>query len=504
MDTTPFWKEKELPPRFPALARDLDVEVLVIGGGITGVSTAHLLAKGGHKVALVECYRLGVGDTGHTTAHLTYMTDTRLSELIHICGAEDAEIAWKAGHAAMDHIREVAGGLEEDVSLTEVPGYLVVAKDGDMDKETSLLRKEEEQAILMGFHVEFLNSVPPTGRPGLRFEDQLKFHPLHYLHAIVREAVKSGATIHEETKVTEFLEDGRSVIANGQRITFQKVVIATHVPLQGSASTTGAAMFQTKLASYSTYAIAAEYPTGTLPEMIWSDTADPFNYLRVDRLDGRDLVILGGEDHKTGQRIRGVERFAALEKRLVDYLGQGKVINRWSGQVVEPVDGMPYIGQTSDEQFIATGFSGNGLTFGVASALMANHWVEGRDHPWIEAFSPSRRKIAATWDYLNENRDYPYRMVKDRQGVPHTDPSVLRAGQGCVVKAHGDLVAACRDSEGSLHQLSAVCPHLGCVVAWNEAEQTWDCPCHGSRFLADGKVIAGPAEENLQPIEHHE
>jgi Rieske Fe-S protein len=260
-----------------------------------------------------------------------------------------------------------------------------------------------------------------------------------------------------------------------------------------------ATLFQTKLASYSTYAVAATAPARTLPEMIWSDTAEPFNYLRVDRTEEGDVIILGGEDHKTGQVVETADCFERLEQRLAKIAPDAVISHRWSGQVVETVDGLPYIGENADGQFIATGFSGNGMTFGVVAAMMARDYLTGRKNGWEETFNPSRVELAAGATYVCENVDFPVHLVKDRLGIKDGEPGELKAGEGCVVKIDGETVAICRDEDGTMHRLRAVCPHLGCIVAWNESERTWDCPCHGSRFCADGSLIAGPAEEGLEP-----
>jgi Rieske Fe-S protein len=347
--------------------------------------------------------------------------------------------------------------------------------------------------------VIYLDNVPPTGKPGILFRSQMKFHPLKYLTAVARDAVKQGALIFEETDVTEFGESPSHVIANGHRINYQNVVIATHVPLQGNRGTMRATLFQTKLASYSTYAVAATAPARTLPEMIWSDTADPFNYLRVDRTEEGDVIILGGEDHKTGQLVETADCFERLEQRLAKIAPDAVISHRWSGQVVETVDGLPYIGENADGQFIATGFSGNGMTFGVVAAMMARDYLTGRKNGWEETFNPSRVELAAGATYVCENVDFPVHLVKDRLGIKDGEPGELKAGEGCVVKIDGETIAICRDEDGTMHRLRAVCPHLGCIVAWNESERTWDCPCHGSRFCADGSLIAGPAEEGLEP-----
>lgn len=501
MNTHPFWTEASPAHQaYPALEADIDTEVVVVGGGITGVSTAHLLARAGLRVVLLERDLIGCGDTAHTTAHLTYMTDMRLSKLVRTAGEERALISWMAGFRAMEKIRSTAAALIEDVELVEVPGYLVAAESADMAAEVPLLKKECEMMQGMGFEVLYLDEIPPTGRPGLRFERQMKFHPLKYLRALTRECRKLGVRIHENTGVGEFGESPRQLMANGHRVNYEHVIIATHVPLQGNRGTLGAALFQTKLASYSTYALAARAPSGSLPEMIWSDTAEPFHYLRVDRTEDGNVIVLGGEDHKTGQMEDTGDCFSRLEEVLSRLVPEARVSHRWSGQVVETVDGLPYIGPDKEGQFVATGFAGNGMTFGVAAAIMARDHITGQHNGWEETFAPSRVKIAATTAYIRENSDFPYRMISDRMGIEKGNVDDLKIGEGCVREINGDPVAVCRDDQGAVHSLCAVCPHLGCIVAWNESELTWDCPCHGSRFEADGKLIAGPAEKDLQPV----
>lgn len=500
MNTEPFWKEASPRVSYPALDHDLHVEVLVVGGGITGVSTAHLLASAGVKVALVERYQLAHGDTGHTTAHLTYATDTRLSEIVHTCGKENSFMAWDAGLKAMQHIRTVAAGLDQDVGLVEVPGYLVAAWDLDLDKERTRLFEEAEMAATWGFDVEFMEKVAPTALPGIRFAKQLKFHPLLYLHAVAAQANQLGAQIFENTEISEFGGHPHHAMANEHRIDFDQVVIATHMPMQGNRSTAAATLFQTKLAAYSTYAIAAKIPPRILQQMIWSDTAEPFNYIRVQRSTDHDIIILGGADHKTGQEVSTAKHYHDLEHTLRRIITDFEITHRWSGQVIETVDGLPYIGEACDGNFIATGFSGNGMTFGTVAAIMARDHILGAENSWKAAFDPGRREIAALPTYMKENSDYPYHLLKDRFKKTKEESAELQPGEGRIIKINGHHIAHYRDSTGVHHQISAVCPHMGCIVSWNDSESTWDCPCHGSRFAADGSVLAGPAEESLEPL----
>jgi glycine/D-amino acid oxidase-like deaminating enzyme/nitrite reductase/ring-hydroxylating ferredoxin subunit len=497
MDTRPLWFDADIPS-FPGLSGDLVVDTLIIGGGITGVTTAHLLAAAGVKVALVERESLAVRDTGHTTAHLTYMTDTRLSHLAATNSPAAARIAWEAGAAAMGFIRRTVESLAIDCAFSIIPGYLAADRGSLLEHESSILQQEAELARKLGFEVTYLEQDPVYSLPGIRFPGQMKFQPRSYLAAVLSEAVHKGALVHEDTEVTSF-RDGH-VIANGHRISYNHVIIATHVPMQGESGTLGAALFQTKLALYSTYAIAAKSPHGRLEEMIWSDTADPFNYLRIDHHEDGDIAILGGEDHKTGNCDDTTDCFDRLNERIMEIIPDALVTHRWSGQVVETMDGLPFIGQTRERQFIATGFSGNGMTFGTVAAMMARDAVLGIENPWTDTFTPSRKSISTLGEFLSENADYPARLVADRFRVPEERVTSLIACRGKVIELDNGPVAAYRDEEGTVHLHTAICPHLGCIVAWNRAEKTWDCPCHGSRFRATGEVIAGPAEQNLKPV----
>jgi glycine/D-amino acid oxidase-like deaminating enzyme/nitrite reductase/ring-hydroxylating ferredoxin subunit len=498
--SAPYWLDPPAKASFPALAENIETEVLVIGGGITGVTTAWLLAREGRQVTLVERETIGARDSGHTTAHLTYMTDTRLSELIATFSRKQAQLAWQAGQEAMKLIRDTIESLSIDCDFAVVPGYLAAAEEADQSLEGVSLRHEADLVRELGFNVEMDGVNPITASTAIVFPDQMRFHPLKYLRALAHDAAKRGARIFENTEVNGFEDDPQRVTAAGHDIRYQRVVIATHVPLQGSANTLGAALFQSKLALYSTYAIAARIPAASVKELIWSDTADPFHYLRIEQHGDSGLAIFGGEDHKTGKEADTAACFTRLEERLACWLPEAVVTHRWSGQVVETVDGLPFIGEAAENQFIATGFSGNGYTFGTAAAIMARDWASGTVHPWSAVFDPGRKSAPAIKEYLKENADYPVHMVRDRLKTPEGNPSLLEPGEGRVMEFDGDRIAAYRDPEGEVHVCSAICPHLGCIVAWNPAEQTWDCPCHGSRFTATGKVIAGPAESDLKQL----
>jgi Rieske Fe-S protein len=240
-----------------------------------------------------------------------------------------------------------------------------------------------------------------------------------------------------------------------------------------------------------------------LPEALFWDTGTPYHYLRVDHRRGFDYAIFGGQDHKTGQETDTEAAYDRLQRELLKLLPKATPDRRWSGQVVETNDGLPFIGETAEGQFIATGFAGNGMTFGTLSAMMATDAVLGRKNPWAELFAPQRKKLlGGTWNYLKENKDYPYYLLRNWiGGAEGKSIKALKRNHGKILNLDGRKVAAYRDEHGHVTLCSPVCTHLKCIVAWNEAEQTWDCPCHGSRFKPTGEVMSGPAERDLEKID---
>jgi nitrite reductase/ring-hydroxylating ferredoxin subunit len=237
-----------------------------------------------------------------------------------------------------------------------------------------------------------------------------------------------------------------------------------------------------------------------LPEALFWDTSDPYNYLRIDARAGHDYVIFGGEDCKTGQENDPQAVFAKLERRLHAFLPGAEVQHRWLGQVVETNDGLPFIGESAGQQFIATGFCGNGFTLGTLSAVMCRDKYLDRKNPWFDLFAVNRRKFhGGTWRYVIENLDYPYYMLRDRlKGAEGHSADDLKVGEGKILKLNGKKTAAYRSEDGRVHLLSPICTHLKCLIHWNAADKTWDCPCHGSRFKPTGEVLSGPAEEPLE------
>ena len=503
LDTTPFWATSASSPAFSPLDHDEHTDVVVVGAGITGLTAAYLLTTAGKRVIVLERGRCGEIDTGHTTAHLTMVTDTRLSELVQRFGHDHAQAVWDAGLAAIHQIEETVQARRIDCHFARVDGYLHAPIAGGGADEVAQFRAEAQLARELGFDVDALDRVPFVDRPGLRVEAQARFHPRRYLAGLAHAIEAAGGHIYEQSSVDEFIGEPLGAKVNGYAITADDVVIATHNPLAGLSSLPIATLFQTKLALYTSYVVAGRVTPGTVPDALWWDTADPYRYLRVEPAVGFDLVVLGGEDHKTGQADDTRACYARLEAALRALVPDASIDYRWSGQVIETPDGLPYIGKMGEHHYAATGFAGNGMTFGALGGMMCADAILGQRNPWTDLFAPDRKALGRSlWEYVRENADYPYYLVRDRfAGVEGRELRAVPRGEGRIIEHRGQTVAAYRDEEGVLSVRSATCTHMGCLVGWNEAERTWDCPCHGSRFTPAGRVISGPAESPLPPVE---
>jgi glycine/D-amino acid oxidase-like deaminating enzyme/nitrite reductase/ring-hydroxylating ferredoxin subunit len=501
--TTPYWSTSATFPQFAKLAEDVVADVVVVGAGMTGLTTAYLLAKAGKQVVVLERDRCAVTDTGHTSAHLTMVTDARMTELVKRLGRNHAQAVWDAGLAAIATIDEVVREHAIDAGFEWVDGYLHAPLNDETRQEGERLQEDAGLARDLGFDAEYVEAVPLVNLPGIRFPNQGRIHPRRYLAGVAKAFVALGGRIYEHSATDEFRDEPRAVKVAGHTVRYEDVVIATHNPLVGLAGVAGATLFQTKLALYTSYVIAGRTPSGVVSDALWWDTSDPYYYLRVEPHRDFDVVIFGGEDHKTGQQDDTVDCYRHLGERLTAIIPQVELTHRWSGQVIETPDGLPYIGQIADHQYAATGYAGNGLSFATLAGIMISDAIIGRSNPWSELFHPSRKALTrGLWDYLKENVDYPYYMIRDRFAGP--DAQSLRAvkrGQGKIIERKGAKVAAYRDQAGQVTLRSAICTHMGCVVAWNTAERTWDCPCHGSRFKPTGDVISGPAEAPLSQVE---
>jgi glycine/D-amino acid oxidase-like deaminating enzyme/nitrite reductase/ring-hydroxylating ferredoxin subunit len=498
-----WWISTTPSTTHPPLRSDLRVDVAVVGAGITGITAAYLLKKAGKKVALLERGRAAMAETGHTTAHLTHVVDTRLVDLVRTFGEAGAKAAWDSSRAALDQIEALVREWRIDCDFQRVPGYLFGTRDSDVP----LLQEEARLANQFGYRAEQVRPAdfPFRSRIVLKFDNQARFHPRRYLLALLAQIPGGGSEVFEETNV-KTIESGppvRVVSESGAAVTCDHVLVAAHVPFQNRV------LIHAKQAAYRSYVLAARTPKGKLADALYWDVLDPYHYVRLQPGPDHDLVILGGEDHKTGQVTDTEGPYQKLVAFLRDELGpEAVVVARWSGQIMETVDGLPYIGAnvvSAPNELVATGYAGNGLTYGTLAGLMLAERILGRSTPWDKLYDPGRVKIRGTWEFVKENLDYPLHLLKDRlRGAEARALPEVGTGQGKIVKLDGKKVAVARDETGAVHAVSAVCPHMGCQVHWNVTERTWDCPCHGSRFLPTGEVLNGPAITGLEPVEVRE
>ncbi len=512
--TLSVWMKTAQPAPEPPLAQDAEAEVCVVGAGISGITTAYLLAREGRNVLVLDDGPVGSGETERTTAHLSNALDDRYTTLEKLHGEDGARLAAQSHAAAIEKIGQIAKQGNIPCDFYRLDGYLFTPPGGslaDLDKEL----KAAHRAGLV--EVEKVARAPlasfDTG-PCLRFPQQAQFNPTPYLVALAERIKERGGRIFSGARVTSVEEeDDRVTIhtASGQKVFCRNAVVATNTPINDRFT------IHTKQAPYRTYVIAARIPQNSVPwNLYWDNgqtaedeqggTSGSYHYVRLFREPGdkvHDLLIVGGEDHKTGQAANANERWGNLERwawerfPMIDSLAY-----QWSGQVLEPVDGLAFIGRNpgNTNVYIITGDSGHGITHGTLGAMLVTDLICGRPNEWAELYNPARTTLRSSAEFLKENLNVAATYIDYLARGRFKSEDEIPPGFGAVLATGLKKQAVYRSKDGSLVRLSAVCPHLKCIVHWNPGEQTWDCPCHGSRFTALGEVITGPATAALESI----
>jgi glycine/D-amino acid oxidase-like deaminating enzyme/nitrite reductase/ring-hydroxylating ferredoxin subunit len=505
-----FWMDSIDPLIFPPLSENTKTEIVVVGGGIAGLTIAYSLSKIGKRVIVLERDYIGSGESGNTSAHITNALDERYFTLEALYGQEKTKLIAHSHTTAINFIEAAVIREGIDCDFQRVNGYLFLHPSDNRKN----LEAEMHASNNAGIKTELMESTQGIypNAPCLRFPNQAQFHPLKYYYGLCRAIINCGGKIYTDTKVESISKNG--VKTNQFTVTAEHIVVATNTPINDLIT------MHTKQFPYRTYVIGARIPADSIESALYWDTGDqnskwiskPYHYIRVHPCDENyDLLICGGEDHRTGQSDKEAmseqERFNVLEawarqrfKNIHD------VPYRWSGQVVEPVDSLAYIGRNpgSDNIYIATGTSGNGITYGTIAGIIIPDLIHGYENPWEKIYDPSRLPTRAFKDYLSEvgnmTAQYAdYFTPGDLQSIEQ-----LQNDEGAIMKISGKRAAVYKDPDGTLNIYSAVCTHIGCSVHWNAAEKSFDCPCHGSRFSCKGKVLNGPANSDLKPLNLHQ
>jgi glycine/D-amino acid oxidase-like deaminating enzyme/nitrite reductase/ring-hydroxylating ferredoxin subunit len=512
-ESLPVWYQNEdlstEPSPFPdssASERALErlkaseVDVIVVGAGITGLSVAYHLLEAGRSVVVLDKGEVGCGETGRSTAHVSNALDDHYSVLERVHGAAGAKLAAASHSAAIESIASIVARERIDCDFARVEGYLFAAHG----REHELLQRELSAARRAGIEAELVNGAPLPFATGaaVRFPNQAQFQPLAYVRGLADAIRRRGGQVVTGIRVLKF-DEGTPVRVHcegGGTLSGRALVIATNTPIIDRFA------MHTKQAAYRSYAIGVAVAKGSVERALYWDTEDPYHYVRLAGDD--DMLIVGGEDHKCGQSKQPEQSWDRLEQWTRARFPQASATRfRWSGQVWEPVDHLAFIGRNpgrADNVFIATGDSGNGITHGALAGILLTDLIVERENPWARLYDPSRMvtQASAAKEFLKENLNVALSYGGYLGGMSHNDHEVkLEPGQGAVARRGVRRVAVYMDEQGQRHECSAVCTHLGGPLQWNSAERSWDCPCHGARFDPYGKVITGPAVKNLEPIE---
>ncbi len=495
-----LWMDVAVAPKATPLQRDCACDVVIVGAGMAGISTAYELAIEGAQVVVLDRGKIAGGITARTSAHLAPLCDDLTSAMIGLRGEDTSRRFYQSQAAAVDRIEEIQKREAIDCDFRRLDGYLFQA----LNTDSKIIEDELDAVRKVGAPVHRLVGVPLAHceqQHVLRYPRQATFHPLKYLEGIVAAIEAKGGRFYCDAAVESFEEqdDGKvAVAAGGRTVTARAAVVATNSPIIDRFA------LHTKMAPYRTYAMAFSIPKGAIPDALYWDTLDPYHYVRLQPGDRRsDFLIVGGGDHKSGEADDADIRFQALEawtRHLIP--AAHDVTHRWSGQVLDTIDYAAFIGRNpgSNNIYVHTGDSGQGMTHGAAGAMINAALILGHKSEWADVYEPSRKTPAGIRNFLRENLTAVNNLVDYLVPGELRDVADLKAGHGAIIRKGLSKIAAYRDDAGELHERSAACTHSGCHLHWNSFETCWDCPCHGSHFAVDGTPLNAPAISPLTDV----
>ncbi|WP_294200947.1 FAD-dependent oxidoreductase [uncultured Chryseobacterium sp.] len=474
-------------------------DAAIVGGGITGISTALQLQQSGKKCILLEAANIGFGTTGGTTAHLNDFFDTTFTEAINDFGKDNAQLLAEVGQEAIGIIETNIKNYNIDCNFERKKAYLFALDE----KQEKQLEDIVDGASKVGHEMMYVDEIPfPIPfKKAVSIPDQAQFHPVKYIKVLCEAFINTGGIILEDCLAEKHDEQDDVIILKTSKgeIKAQHLIYATHIP-------PGLSILHTTNAPYRSYAMAFSLKDENYPKDLGYDLIDPYHYYRVQEINGETLLIAGGEDHKTGHEEDTGECFSRLENYVRKYFDVETAYYSWSSQYYEPTDGFPYIGKlpgSKGKAYTATGFRGNGMIFGTISSRIISDLIINGNSKYENIFNPSRIKpIAGFTSFVEENAVVAFHFIKDKLFKEKiTSLHEINEGEAKVVKYEGDSYALYKEATGKVHLVKSTCPHAKCEVRWNSAELSWDCPCHGSRFNINGKILTGPSVMALQKVD---
>jgi len=494
-----YWQDSVKLPSFPALNQSISTEVGIVGGGITGLTAAYLLAKQNVKVVLIDASTILNGTTGHTTAKITAQHGLIYDEFIQHFGAEKARQYYDANKEAGELIHHIMEEHSIQADLTSEHAYIFTNSEDYLNQ----LEKEKKAYDKLEIPGDLTDKIPldiPV-KSALVMKNQAQFHPLKYLKALTEKALENGAEIYEETTAVdvEYGSKHPSILtADGHRIHCHYIISASHFPFNDMKGFYFSRMYPER-----SYVIAVKSPK-KFPGGMYINAESPTRSIRTTAVDGEDLWLIGGESHKTGQGKSMIKHYEALHDFARKHISIDEFSYRWSAQDLITIDKLPYIGpvtQSEENVFVATGFHKWGMTNGTIAAKIISDLIMEKSSKYAELFTPSRFSADPSLrKFMQINADAAKHMIKGKLDRPRESLNDLQPDEAAVTRIKGKRAGAYRDHENNLYVLDTTCTHLGCEVEWNSGDRTWDCPCHGSRFSYTGEVIEGPANKPLAEI----
>ena len=474
-------------------------DALIVGGGITGLTTALLLQKQGKQCIIAEAYTIGYGTTGGTSAHLNNFFDATYADVERDFSKEAAKLLANCGNESFEIIANLVKEYSINCDFEYKDGYLYAETDDEVKILDEILTASQRAGI--DVKESAINGVNVPFKKAIVFKNQGQFHPLKYIFKLAEAFVDAGGIIVENTFIRDSSYEDGVHSAKGDTITIKakNLVYATHLP-------PGINVFDFRCSPYRSYVLGIRLKDeNAYPKGLSYDSKDPYHYFRTHIIGDKKYMILGGEDHKTGHQEPDAA-FEALEKYAREYYEVTEISFRWSSQYYIPADGLPYIGQLPagyPQLYIATGYNGNGMMFGTIAGKIISDAITLKENKYADLFNPARIKpVAGFVEFVKENADVAYHFIADRFSAESIDSlKELEANSGAIVKYNGEKLAVYKDAEGKVTALNPVCTHAKCIVCFNDAEKSWDCPCHGGRFDVNGRVLTGPPRANLQKVQ---